>query len=149
LTVFTSIYPPLNNYIKNVLEECLDLLKENNLKRVELRVLQDDKILESFIADINEIEISPDYDDIEDEFRMCIHSLENRCKMLNKLAKDSRFKIFLHSTSQKSLANDLKSDNLLWIRDMQELPENSEILPIVMTSNSNLIQLYVEKFETK
>lgn len=105
MPVLVSVYTPLNSYIRNVLLESLNLLGVEKLKKLELRLFNNDEVLENFILQIN-YESSRTIDELETEFMQCIHSLENRCKSLKKVSKDCRFKILLHTFD---FSNELKS----------------------------------------
>lgn len=107
LPIFASVYPPLNNYIRNVLLESFELMSANKLRRVELRIHKDETIYESFFIDINKNDGTLDCDQIEDDFRSCLHSLEKRCKLFKRASKDSSFKILLH-TEAHNVSNDSK-----------------------------------------
>lgn len=146
LPIFVSAYPPLNNYIKNVLLESLNLLYENKLQRLELRLYKDEVIQEKFFVDINYELTRINGDELETEFRYFIHSLETCCKSFKKASKDCRFKILLH-TKTYDFSNESKCQDSLWIRDNDSSPPdaNREIIPIVMKSTAHFIQFYAEK----
>lgn len=107
--MFINIYPPLHTYIKNVLLESLSLLTANKLKRFEIRIHKGDKVLESFIVEINSESVNANLNELEETFKNCVHSLENRCKLFKKASKDCRFRIFLHSDSYQDYASDSRS----------------------------------------
>lgn len=76
-----------------------------------MRIHDDDKVLESFIFNINNKilnEKNENISDLEETFRNCIYSLENRCK-LKKAPKDSRFKILLHTESYSEYASESRN----------------------------------------
>jgi hypothetical protein len=146
--VSINVYPPLQKYIKEVLQETLNLLNANKLKRFEIRIHNEEKVLQSFVFDINLEDLdSSNLNELEEAFRNCIHSLENRCKLFKKASKDCRFKILLHTDSYQDYAGDSKTLDFLWIEDNQKVPNSAKgIVPIVMESKSNLFQFYVEQF---
>lgn len=140
-----SAYPPLNNYIKGILLESLSLMNENNLERFELRLHIDQEVQEKFLVDINYELIKLSIDELTNEFRNCIHSLETRCKSFKKVSEDCLFKILLHTKSY-DFSNETKSEDFLWVRDNVPPRANDdiEIIPISMKPGS--VQLYVEKY---
>lgn len=162
LPVFVSVYTPLNSYIRNVLLESLNLLGAEKLHKLELRLFNNDEVLENFVLQIN-YETSRNIDELETEFMQCIHSLENRCKPLKKVSNDCRFKILLHTFD---FSNELKSQvrfivkfvsslirlltfqDFLWVSDNhQSSLSEVKIVPIAMNSNENIIQLYIERLK--
>lgn len=144
--MFNSIYPPLNHYVKNVLSESLTLLNVNKLKRFEIRIYKAETILERFIVDVSPETITPNCENLEDEFRSCLHSLETRCKAFRKVSRNCRFKIFLHTENYRDYKKETKCNDFMWIKTSNEQHQNkSEIVPIAMNnSNQNLFQFYVE-----
>lgn len=146
LPVFISLYPPLNTYIKDVLMEMSTLLMAKKLKKVEVRLNKSDNSHESYFLDINSEKTSEDLDDdLETEFRSCIHSLDIQCKSSKKLSKVSSFKIFLHVTSY-DYKSDSRCQDFLWVEDNDSSKtDTSEIIPINMTSPSNIVKFYLER----
>jgi hypothetical protein len=113
LPVFVNVFPPLQNYIKNVLVEALTLLEAKNLSRLELKILKDDEVLQSFVVDLNHESLTSisveSINNLEETFRNCIFSLEKRSKLFKKASKDCRFKIFLHTKSHHNYASDTRN----------------------------------------
>lgn len=96
MPVFINLFPPLNDYIKNVLTEAMSLLSTNQLRKIEIRILSGCLNLESYFLEVNEFD-SANSEDLEVELKNCIVCLEKRCKILPILPKDSKFKVFLHT----------------------------------------------------
>jgi hypothetical protein len=113
LPVFVNVFPPLQTYIKNVLTEALTLLEAKNLSRVELKILKDDEVLESFVVDLNSERLTSvsveSLNNLEETFRSCIFSLEKRCKLFKKASKDFRFKVLLHTNSHHNYASETRN----------------------------------------
>lgn len=112
LSVYCSIYPPLNNYLKAALQNLCDM---KELNKIEILVYSDniDENRESFIINIlNEIQISDSESliNLNEYFRQCLFNLKQRCKVLSKFDRSSRFKILLHTkdTAYQQLCNDSK-----------------------------------------
>lgn len=125
----------------------MNLLNANKLKQFEIRIHRDEKVLESFVIDINSEGLKSDFNELEDTFRSSINNLENRCKLFKKASKDCKFKILLHTDSYQDYKSDLRNYDFLWIKDDQKVHESSKgIVPVLMDSESNLFQFYVEKF---
>lgn len=103
-----SVFPPLNDYLKNILTEASELLETNKLRQLELRIMKDREPLQSFIFKISEKSSNFDVN-IEDCFRNCICLLENRCKMFKKVAHNCTFKVFLHVENYEGLNDNTKN----------------------------------------
>ena len=93
------------------------LINTNRLKKVEIRLYNEDKVFESFFIAINDQEANQE--DFENELMNCIVSLEKRCKTFVKLPKECKFKVLLHtllydfSDTSKSEVSEEKELNLM------------------------------------
>lgn len=158
--MFISIYPPLNNYLKNVLIEVSTLLTAVKLKKIEIRLYDhldknDASSSESYFIEINnEMHEALDEDNVDEdlltEFRSCIHSLEIKSKSLKKLSKNCRFKMFLHVLSHDYMSGS-RCQDFLWVEDNESSKSHDvgDLTPINMTSRSNCVKFYIEDNKNK
>lgn len=156
-SIFASIYPPLNEYIKNVLKTARELIKTSKLHRIEMVIYKNELNLESFIFEINNnqesIEARRDKYLIgfEEDIRKSLLNLDEKIKTLNKLPQDVQFKIFFHTTESSfvKLTNNSDIEIFPWIQDNQnskmfKKTKMSSILPITCIQSVGF-QVYAEK----
>lgn len=102
--VYVSNYPPLNTYLYKALKACKELLKSNELERLEILFYKDDsteyerykfdiKSLESNTANADEFLM-----DFEEQIRSSLCRLSERMKCLEKLPSDAKFRILIYTT---------------------------------------------------
>lgn len=107
--VYTSIYPPLNEYISNVLKSALALMKSKQLKKLEIVFYIEQNIkLETFIFEFENLQSIIDMSltmdeyynlsEFEEKMRSLLLTLDNKCKNLQNLPSKFNFKINLHTT---------------------------------------------------
>lgn len=109
--VYTSIYPPLNAYIKDILNGARHLNKTKRLHKLEIQLYKDDEdestrkliTLETFVLD----DIAKQYFDIEnDEYlfdfeevcRVGLLELSEKAKNLGPLPVGTKFRICVQTT---------------------------------------------------
>lgn len=108
LPVFISVFPPLNEYIKSIFTEASELLESDKLRKLELRIMKDERVIQSFVFKIGEISSNSE-NEVEDHFRNCLCALEKRCKIFPKVSHNCTFKIFLHVENYDGLHDDTKN----------------------------------------
>ncbi|KAL7036025.1 hypothetical protein ACKWTF_008662 [Chironomus riparius] len=149
LPVYCSIYPPLNEYLKESIKATEELINKGDLETVEVLIYNENH-KESFMIDkLKDFKIS-DSDkylmSIHEDFRKSIYELETKCKALRKFSRSYKFKILLHTKEKayRHLSNESKYQDFLWIKDSIEHEAEAEILPI--TSSLNFMSIYVKQF---
>lgn len=104
LPVWCSIYPKLNDYLREIYLAIGDLKLNSQLGQINLLIYKEN--VEN-IEENHVIEVVKDFDvaeqdkylmNIEEKFRKSLLTLEKRCKNLKPLSKGYEFKIFLHTT---------------------------------------------------
>jgi hypothetical protein len=144
--VYASLYPALNDYIKKVLTEALSLMNSCKLKRIELRIHREETTYESYFIDVNTESVYKPSEELEDEFRDSIFSLETRLKSFRRLSKECRFKLLLHAKSF-DFSDESRILDSLWIKDIpDDDAKDGSIVPISMKSRNSLVKFYVERF---
>lgn len=155
--IFASIFPPLNEYLKNVLKTARELIRTSKLHRIEMLFHKNDVNLESFIFEIsNNLEYDESTKDkyligFEEDIRKSLLNLDEKVKTLNKLPKDVEFKIYFHTTESSfvKLLNNSNEEDFPWIQDKQnskmfKKTKMSSILPITGFKSVGF-QIYAEK----
>lgn len=152
--VYKSIYPPLNDYLKNILETVRTLKWIKKLHKVEMILYQNDNILENYIFDIEDLhEIGSDDKyliEFEENIKRSIAVLEGRLKGLKPLQGDTNFKIVLHTTQSAfvSLAGNKQLEGFPWLKAGDMSPEEKQtatLLPITTAPYVGL-QIYAEEY---
>lgn len=104
LPVWCSIYPKLNDYLREIYLAIRDLKLKSQLGQIDLLIYKGniDNIVESHVIEVDKDFEVPEQDkylmNIEEKFRKSLLALEKRCKSLKPIGKDCKFKIFLHTT---------------------------------------------------
>lgn len=155
--IFASIYPPLNEYLKNVLKTARELLQASKLHRIEMVIYKNDLNLESFIFELNnDHEIDGSSRDkyligFEEDIRKSLLNLDQKVKTMIKLPNDVEFKIYFHTTESSfvKLTSNSVNQNFPWIQDDQnskmfKKTKMSSILPITGIKCVGF-QVYAEK----
>lgn len=153
--IFASIFPPLNEYIKNVLKTARTLIRTSKLHRVEMLVFKNDMNFESFIFEIsNDLECYTNDKyliEFEEDIRKSLLNLDEKVKTLPKLPKDVEFKIYFHTTESSfvKLVNNSIDEVFPWVQDKQnskmfKKTKMSSILPITGLKSVGF-QIYAEK----
>lgn len=154
-SVFTSIYPPLNEYVKNILMTARELIKTSKLYRIELLIYKKELNLESFIFEINNNQetdgsIRDKYlIGFEEDIRKSLLNLDERIKTLDPIPKDVQFKIFMHTTESSFVKLTNNTELFPWIQDKQtskmfKKTKMSSILPITCIKSLGF-QVYAER----
>lgn len=144
--VFTSIYPPLNNYITKALQAARSLKSTGDLQRVEVVLYKDENtIYENYVFQIDdstpeeyEKAFSSDHYliDLEEEIRKSLLTLSDRLRILKTLPKEVKFRIQYHTTQSAyvKLSHKSETQKFPWLQET--VPERFsqkntiEILPI-------------------
>lgn len=76
----------------------------------------------------------------EDQVRLSYQLMEKRCKSLNELPKNSKFKICLHTTDASFLkiCNDSQYQDFLWLKDLKDKTNDTQLIPISTTQDFGL-----------
>lgn len=104
LPVWCSIYPKLNDYLREIYLAIKDLKSKSQLGQIDLLIYKGniDNIVESHVIEIDKDFEVPEQDkylmNIEEKFRKSLLALEKRCKSLKPIDKDCKFKIYLQTT---------------------------------------------------
>lgn len=120
--VYACIYPPLNDYITNVLRSARELRSTKQLHKVEVVLFKDEHtILERFVFEMNGLPISDQHDDkyliaFENELRNILLGLDEKFKNLISLPSDVLFKVNLYTTESAfvKLSNNAKLQVRVW-----------------------------------
>lgn len=111
--IYQSIYPPLNEYIGNVLSTARQLKRLKQLYKIELQIYQDDannsmNVIENYVFEIKQLDdvfqINNKLDDkylieFEENVRIILLNLDDKMKQLKKLPTGgAKFKINLQTT---------------------------------------------------
>lgn len=113
LPVFCSIYPPLNEYLKESIKAIDELINKSELESVEVLIYNENH-KESFIIDklkdFKVLESDKYLMSIHEDFRKSIYDLETKCKGLRKFSRSFKFKLLLHTKekSYRHLCNESK-----------------------------------------
>ncbi|XP_059613458.1 DNA polymerase zeta subunit 2 [Phlebotomus argentipes] len=152
--VYKSIYPPLNDYLKSILETVRTLKRSKKLHKVEMLIYQGDTILENYIFDIEDLhEIGSDDKyliEFEENIKRSIAVLEGRLKGLRPLQGDTSFKVVLHTTQSAfvSLGGQKHLEGFPWLKASDISPEQKQtatLLPITTAPYVGL-QIYAEEY---
>lgn len=157
-SVFISIYPPLNEYVKNVLMTARELIKTSKLHRMELVIYKNELNLESYIFEINHDQETEGFIrdkyliGFEEDIRKSLLNLDEKVKTLDQLPNNVQFKIFIHTTESSFVKLTNNSNNIEsfpWIVDNQsskmfKKTKMSSILPITCIKSVGF-QVYAEK----
>lgn len=158
-TVPISIFPPLNDYIRNVLVSAKDLKDNDILDCLEITFKRDNDItLENHKFEIDStvklLEYGKMNDDeylveFEQELRKTLLTLDGRLKSLRKLPTDASFKIFLNTTQSGlvKLEHNVNLQDFLWISGKNEcsLSAIKTIIPVNYLKAGG-VQYFVEEF---
>lgn len=154
---YICIYPPLRDYIQNVIKSAATLKRQNELYKIDLIFEKDEMtLLEMFSFGFEAADGTRQlFDDkcndqylieTEETIRGILLSLDEKCKNLRKLPKTGvNFKILLH-TSQVALVkltSDPKLESFPWTQGQDTAAEAHTILPMAQVSG---FQLYAEDF---
>ncbi|KAJ6635411.1 DNA polymerase zeta subunit 2 [Pseudolycoriella hygida] len=156
-TCYMCIYPPLKDYIQNVLITATALKRQNELQKIDLIFEKDETtLLEIFSFGFESAPGSKAlFDDqsndqylieTEETIRGILLSLDEKCKNLKKLPESGvNFKIFLHTTQQAlvKLTSDPKVQDFPWTQGKDVTVESNTILPMVQVAG---FQLNAEEF---
>lgn len=112
--IYVSVFPKLNDYLRNILYTALNLQKSKSLFRVHLVIYDDDDLrypkvpLERYVFDLkrysNELErsgipLEQYLSQWDEEARSALLDLNNKIKGLNSLrSRNTTFKVFLETT---------------------------------------------------
>ncbi|XP_055677721.1 DNA polymerase zeta subunit 2 [Lutzomyia longipalpis] len=152
--VYKSIYPPLNDYLKSILETVRTLKRIKKLTKVEMLLNQDDHVLENYIFDIEDLPDVGNDDkyliEFEENIKKSIAVLEGRLKGLKALEKDTNFKIVLHTTQSAfvALGENKHLEGFPWLKASDLAPEDKHratLLPITTAPYVGL-QIYAEEY---
>lgn len=158
-TVPISIYPPLNDYIRNILISIKDLKENDQIDSLEISFRRDkDIILEVHKFELNSVtnllETCKSNGDeylieFEQELRKTLLQLDGRLKNLRALPSDASFKIFLNATQ----AGLVKLEHNTSLQDFQWITEKADDNPIGIKTiipinylKSGGVQYFVEEF---
>lgn len=116
LPVWCSIYPKLNDYLREIYLAIRDLKQKSQLGKIDLLIYRGniENIVENHVIEVDKNFEVPEQDkylmNIEEKFRKSLLALEKRSKNLKPLGKDCKFKIFLHTTESSyiNLCSDSK-----------------------------------------
>lgn len=103
---YICIYPPLRDYIQNVLKTAIALKRKDELYKIDLIFEKDEATLEMFSFGFEAAGQKQLFDDddqylieAEETIRAILLGLDEKCKNLRKLPKSGvNFKILLHTT---------------------------------------------------
>lgn len=159
IPVFVSIFPPVNDYIRQVLQSARYLLKEEKLFRLELSIYRDvnddgeyrEQQMENYCCAISKL-TKQSRDSylfhFEDNVKKALLLLEERVKPLPRLSKRCRFKLMLETTQSAyyGMMNQNALCDFLWFReDTEDVIDatNEEKIQILPVTNINQIGLEV------
>lgn len=158
--IYVSIYPPLNDYILNVLVSMKTFIETNELSRIEIIIYKNEfTVYETYIFEINSkhYELYKGYCsrdkyliDFEEQLRESLLTLEDRVKILGELPEDAKFKINIHTTQTAfvKFSHNSKYQNFSWLQQTKDnLIDKTKIsiLPITEIDSVGL-QFYAEKY---
>ena len=113
LPVYCSIYPPLNEYLKESTKAIDELINKGELETVEVLIYNEhhkesfmiDKLKDFKIAESDKYLMS-----IHEDFRKSLYDLETKCKALRKFSRSFKFKVLLHTKEKayRHLCNESK-----------------------------------------
>lgn len=165
IPVNASIFPPVNDYIRSVLQSARYLLTEDKLFRLEVLIYKNtnekdqtkQETIESYCCEFLTL-TKDDRDsylfDFEDNVKSALLFLEERVKNLPRLPRTCRFKILLQTTRAAfiQLTNQNELCDFLWYREDAEIGATGtgineskvQILPLTKIDKMG-IQMFVEK----
>lgn len=159
--VYVSIYPPVNNYINQVLKAAKTLKTSGDLKRVEV-VLYKDEITtyENYVFEIDDTcpeKFQKAYSadqyliDLEEELRKSLLTLSERTRSLPKIPIGTKFKIQYHTTQSAfvKLSHKSEAQNFPWLQETQKeiFFENGSVSILPITNvKCTCFQIYAEYF---
>lgn len=127
-TVFTTIFPPLQTYVKNVLSSALKLLEDDKLRSVCVLFSDEEnksRLLELHTFDLYDIyellaNVQKNYHaftEYEEKIRACLLTMNAKCKNLVSLPTRFTFSIKLVTTQSgfAKLANDVNQQVLQFL----------------------------------
>ncbi|XP_030375752.1 mitotic spindle assembly checkpoint protein MAD2B [Scaptodrosophila lebanonensis] len=120
--VFVSIYPPLNNYLTNILNAAQELLRRQELQCLEVIIYRDDmEHMESYRCELESLPNGQDDQYLllyEQQLRAALYKLSERLKPLPKLTEDAKFKVHLHTTQSAfiQLNNNAQHQEFPWLQ---------------------------------
>lgn len=158
-TVPISIFPPLNDYIRNILLSVKDLKDNNQLECLELTFKRDNDItleVHKFELDSTAklLDFAKMHDDeylieFEQELRKTLLQLDGRLKNLRKLPMDTSFKIFLNTTQSGlvKLEHNVNLQDFPWITEKSgENPTGIKTIIPINYLKAGGVQYFVEEY---
>ncbi|XP_037038728.1 mitotic spindle assembly checkpoint protein MAD2B [Bradysia coprophila] len=153
-TCYICIYPPLREYIQNVLKTAITLKRQDELYKVDLVFEKDETTLEMFSFGFESAPGQKQLFDDDDQYlieaevtiRAILLGLDEKCKNLRRLPTSGvNFKILLHTTQVAlvKLTCDPKVKEFPWTQGKDIMAESHTILPMAMVSG---FQLSAEDF---
>ncbi|KAH8418502.1 hypothetical protein KR009_010282 [Drosophila setifemur] len=149
--VFVSIFPPLNNYLANVLRSARELLARNELQCLEIILYQtENQPLESYELQVECIENAardPHLMQYEEQLRSAIYKFGERVKQLPKLPSGTcLFKLQLHTCKDAfvRLSHDPQYQEFPWLQSEHNKSERISqsqkisLLPLASVDNVGL-----------